>query len=93
MRTPVAAKIALVIAGVAGGSEGSPKTRRRVVGLEELHVDRRRHLRHARRLILIEIVLHDPTFVDGDFPRHQVTHAFDEAALHEAGRTGCGLTI
>src|SRR5262249_14522678 len=55
----------------------------RVVGFEELHLNRpRRHLPHSSRLILVEVRLYDSAILDGDFPGHQMAHAFDETSLN-----------
>ena len=86
IRTPVAAKIALVIAGMRRRQRGFAEPGRIEVGLQELHLDRRRHLRHARRLIVVEVLLHDATLVDRDLPRHHVAHRLDERALNQVDR-------
>src|SRR5262249_28765421 len=63
---------------------GFAETRWSIVGLDEFYFDGLRSLVHASRLVIIEILLNHSAFVDGDFPSHQVAHAFDHTALHEA---------
>src|SRR5262249_29743102 len=61
------------------------KTGRREVGLKELDFDRRGRVSHTRRLVLVEITLHDAALVDCNFPRHHVTHGLDKSSLDEVG--------
>ena len=58
MRSPVAAKIALQTAGRIGGSAGSPRPVGGLSGLQEVHLDLRRRLRHADQRVLVEVALH-----------------------------------
>ena len=62
------------------------QARRIVVRLQEFHFDRRRNLRHARRLVVVEVALDDAALVDRDLPRHHVAHRLDERALNQVGR-------
>ena len=55
-RLPVSLNSALVSAGITGGSAGSPMPVGRVVRLDELDLDLRRH-RHARQLVFVEVRL------------------------------------
>ena len=58
IRLPVASKIALQIAGMDGGSAGSPSPVGGFAVCRKSHLYLRRRLRHTRRLILVEVGLH-----------------------------------
>ena len=63
MRLPVAAKMALHSAGIDRRQRRLAETGRRMVGGEEMHIDRRR-LIHPQRLHGVEIRLHDTAAID-----------------------------
>jgi hypothetical protein len=39
-------------------------------------------LRHAHRLVLVEVALHHPASVDGDLASHELTQSIDDRALN-----------
>src|SRR5258706_9167669 len=51
-----------------------------------MHFDLRRRLRQTHRLILMEVALDGPTFVDRDLVGHEVTQSLDDGSLHLADR-------
>ena len=81
MRLPVAAKMALHSAGMTGGSAGSPRPVGRMVGGQEMHLDRRR-LVDAQRLHRVEIRLHHAAAIDGDRLAQRRAQPIQRRALH-----------
>jgi hypothetical protein len=81
IRFPVIVKIAFAHRRQHWRKSWLAQSSRRVIGLQEMHVDIRRSLREAHRRIFVEITLNGATALDGDFVSYHVTQSFNHRAL------------